>query len=119
RIWLSSVLTLTTLSRPRRSRPICSTAGETIRHGPHQGAQKSTSTGSGESSTTPLKSASPASVSQGSASLHLPQTGAPVAAVSTRFLVSHWGQLTVTAENSYPLFGGVIPSFRRTGLATR
>src|SRR5207302_578814 len=62
RIWLSSVLTLTTLSRPRRSRPICSTAGETIRHGPHQGAQKSTSTGSAESSTTPLNSASPAAV---------------------------------------------------------
>jgi hypothetical protein len=36
---------LTTFSRPAFSRPNCSTSGETIRHGPHQGAQKSTSTG--------------------------------------------------------------------------
>ena len=40
----SSVLSLTTFSSGR-SPAISSTIGATIRHGPHQGAQKSTSTG--------------------------------------------------------------------------
>ena len=40
------------LQRPPRCRAISSSAGATARHGPHQGAQKSTSTGIGESSTT-------------------------------------------------------------------
>ena len=44
-VWMfSSVLSLTTLSSGR-SPAISSTIGATRRHGPHQGAQKSTSTG--------------------------------------------------------------------------
>ena len=45
---LSSVLTFATTKRPGYSAAILSSAGATIRHGPHQGAQKSTSTGMGD-----------------------------------------------------------------------
>src|SRR5437588_700120 len=41
----SSTLTLPTFSLPAYCVAISSTAGATIRHGPHQGAQKSISTG--------------------------------------------------------------------------
>jgi Enoyl-CoA hydratase/isomerase len=47
-----STSTLTSLSAPARSMASCSSAGLTIRHGPHQVAQRSTSTGTGEFSTT-------------------------------------------------------------------
>ena len=40
-----STSTLTSLSCPARSVASCSSAGLTIRHGPHQGAHRSTSTG--------------------------------------------------------------------------
>src|SRR5436190_2724475 len=52
RIWncwairgLSSTFTLTTFARPAYFCAICSTTGAIERHGPHHGAQKSTSTG--------------------------------------------------------------------------
>src|SRR5204862_6186 len=41
----SSMLILTTLYAPSRIAAICSTIGDTCRHGPHHGAQKSTMTG--------------------------------------------------------------------------
>src|SRR5215204_735187 len=41
----SSMLILTTLYAPSRMAAICSTIGDTCRHGPHHGAQKSTITG--------------------------------------------------------------------------
>src|SRR3990172_5532170 len=51
-VWmLSSVLSLTNLTRPLYSSASSSTRGETMRQGPHQGAQKSTSTGRSLSST--------------------------------------------------------------------
>src|SRR4030067_434569 len=46
--WCSSVLTLLTSSRPVYSLASFSRVGATIRHGPHQGAQKSTITGIGD-----------------------------------------------------------------------
>ena len=63
---VSSTFTLTSLTRPAYSRAICSSAGLTIRHGPHQGAHRSTSTGILEPSTTSAKSSSPASAIHGS-----------------------------------------------------
>src|ERR1700739_1017388 len=49
------MLSLTTFSSPARSLAISSTTGATIRHGPHHGAQKSTSTGFSDSSTSAWK----------------------------------------------------------------
>ena len=40
-----STLTLTSFTRPARSRASCSSAGLTARHGPHHGAHRSTMTG--------------------------------------------------------------------------
>src|SRR5688572_8030605 len=45
RSWFSSVFTLTTLTLPDCSVATCSSTGPSARQGPHQGAQKSTSTG--------------------------------------------------------------------------
>src|SRR5947209_1288683 len=60
--WLSSMLSLTTLSASARSLAISSTTGATIRHGPHHGAQKSTSTGLSDSRTSAWKLLSVTSV---------------------------------------------------------
>src|SRR5260370_32497772 len=89
-----SVLTLTSLSRPGRSFAICSTAGDTIRQGPHHGAQKSTSTGTVLCSTTDGKSASPLSVSHGNVEPQTAQWGTPLAAGLTRFILPQFGQPT-------------------------
>ena len=53
--WFSSMLSLTTFSSSARSCAISSTTGATIRHGPHHGAQKSTSTGTSDSMTSAWK----------------------------------------------------------------
>src|SRR4051794_9556589 len=53
--WLSSTLSLTTFSAPLRSLAISSRTGATTRHGPHHGAQKSTSTGVSASRTSAWK----------------------------------------------------------------
>src|SRR3954451_14105910 len=52
--WLSSTLSFTT-RRSSRSSLISSSTGATMRHGPHQGAQKSTSTGVSDSRTSAWK----------------------------------------------------------------
>src|ERR1700754_494706 len=52
--WFSSTLSLTIL-RSERSAAISSRTGATTRHGPHQGAQKSTSTGTSDSRTSAWK----------------------------------------------------------------
>ena len=54
----SSVLSLNTLILPSNSLAISSTIGATMRQGPHQGAQKSTSTGTSLLSTSCSKEAS-------------------------------------------------------------
>src|SRR5450755_437691 len=53
--WFSSMLSLTTLRVSPRSVAISSTTGDTRRHGPHHGAQKSTSTGTSDSMTSAWK----------------------------------------------------------------
>src|SRR3954470_12116520 len=55
--WLSSTLSLTMVSSGR-SLAISSSTGATTRHGPHQGAQKSTRTGASDSMTSAWKFAS-------------------------------------------------------------
>src|SRR2546430_5674377 len=88
----SSVLIFTTLSLPARSVASLSTAGLTIRQGPHHGAQKSASTGTGLASTALWKLAVETSASQGSSEPHFAQWGTPEAAASTRFFCPHFGQ---------------------------
>src|SRR5260370_37307932 len=94
RLGALSLLTLTSFSLPGRSVAIFSTIGDTIRQGPHHGAQKSTSTGSVLCSTTAEYSASPLSVSQGSVAPQLPQCGTPPAAGGTRFFLPQFWQGT-------------------------
>src|SRR2546421_5946791 len=53
--WFSSVLTFAVASFSGWDWPIASTTGETRRHGPHQGAQKSTKTGFSAFSTSDSK----------------------------------------------------------------
>ena len=72
----SSTLSLTTFRRPACSRPTLSTAGETMRHGPHQGAQKSTRTGT-DAVISSSKSAAEASTIHGSRVWQTLQRGTP------------------------------------------
>src|SRR4051812_5146986 len=67
-----STSTFTSLSSPARSVANRSRAGLTIRHGPHQVAQRSTRTGTGARSATSAKSSSPASAIQGRCWWQLP-----------------------------------------------
>src|ERR1700736_4376407 len=94
RLGALSLLTLTSFSLPGRSVAILSTTGDTIRHGPHHGAEKSTSTGSVLCSTTAGYSASPLSVSHGKVWPQLPQCGTPPAAGGTRFILPQFSQRT-------------------------
>src|SRR6266478_8717627 len=58
-VWpLSSTLSLPTLALPAYSDAMVSMVGPIWRHGPHHSAQKSTSTGSGDLSTSLSKAAS-------------------------------------------------------------
>src|SRR5215211_7106457 len=56
--WLSSILTLTTLTSDSRSPAISDSTGPIALHGPHQGAQKSTTTGLSDLITSDSKVAS-------------------------------------------------------------
>ena len=60
--WASSTLSLQTLTPGRCSSAICSTSGVSMRHGPHQVAQKSTMTRSCDSKTSDAKFCSFSSV---------------------------------------------------------
>ena len=92
----SSTLTLTTFSEPASSPAARATPGAMVRQGPHQGAQRSTSTGS-LVVTAASKSSSPAATSHGRSRWHEPQRGVPDAATGTRFLVPHDGQAVICA----------------------
>src|SRR5262245_34545086 len=89
----SSTLTLTSLTSPARSVATCSSAGLTIRHGPHQGAHRSTSTGTAACSATSAKVSSPASAIHGSGLWQMPQRGVPEAAAGTRLVRPQFGHL--------------------------
>src|SRR5579864_9365251 len=95
---LSSVLTFTTLRRPRSSSAKRSTSGETYRQGAHQGAQKSTRTGRALAKTTNSKSGSSAWTIQGRSDLQTAQTGAPLEAAATRLLLPQCGQRVRTGS---------------------
>jgi hypothetical protein len=73
----SSTFSFSTFRRPARSAAILSITGATARQGPHQGAQKSTSTGIGDLSTSCAQFASvPFTGSEGNSGfLQLPQLG--------------------------------------------
>jgi hypothetical protein len=79
------------LTLPAYSSASRSSAGLTIRHGPHQGAQKSTRVGIVDFSATSAKSTSDASAIHGSGWWQLPQCGIPVAAAGTRLLRPQFG----------------------------
>src|SRR5688500_10543023 len=87
---------LTTFMRPALSRPSFSTTGLTIRHGPHHGAQKSTSTGTDariSSSKEPLS----ASTIHGRSVWQTAHRGTPSARGRRRFFLPQFGQVTVVA----------------------
>src|ERR1700674_1446227 len=105
-----SLLTLTSFSLPGRSVAILSTTGDTIRHGPHHGAQKSTSTGSVLCSTTAGYSASPLSVSHGKVWPQLPQCRTPAAAGGTRFILPQFGQRTSAGSFAVAFISSALSS---------
>jgi hypothetical protein len=75
--------------------------GIIIRHGPHQGAQQSTTTGTAAFKTSFAKLASVTVIGQaaswrGKGAEHLPQMGLRASArSSTRFFAPHWGHVTI------------------------
>src|SRR5258708_8443224 len=78
----------------------CRSAGLTMRHGPHHGAQRSISAGTDARSATSAKSSSLASTIHGSGLWQLPQRGVPVAAAGTPFPRPQFGQGTRSAAMS-------------------
>jgi hypothetical protein len=74
-----------------------SRAGLTMRHGPHQGAHRSTTTGRDAAPATSGNVVSPASAVQGSGWWQLPQRGMPDAAAGTRLRCPQWRQRTSPA----------------------
>src|SRR5687767_10838369 len=97
----SSTLSLTTLRRPAWSRAASCTTGSTHLHGPHQGAQKSTSTGT-DALISASKLAASAGTSHGRCRRQFAHRGTPSYLGATRFLVSQWGHLTTAAAISPP-----------------
>lgn len=97
-----STLTLATFSWPGYFAAIRSTAGETMRHGPHHGAHRSTRTGTFACRTTLSNVPSVASVSHGNAALQEAHTGLPLAVAGTRFFVPQDGQDWMRASAGIP-----------------
>src|SRR3954465_13580615 len=85
---------LTTFNSPARSAAIRSTAGETMRHGAHHGAQKSTKTGT-EATISVSKLSASASTTHGSAWWQTLQRGTPVVKIRMRLRVPQLGQVTI------------------------
>src|SRR5260221_28612 len=100
---ISSVLSLATTSEPRRWSASFSISGPTMRQGPHQGAQKSTSTGKGD---WPMSSRNSAAfgIAYGlagveSGDLHWPQRAFwSSRAAGTRFSALHDEQITIMSN---------------------
>src|SRR5579862_1645711 len=99
----SSTLTFTVLTRPANRRVAPSTAGPTIRHGPHHGAHRSTRTGRALSAAA-SNVVSSASTSQGRGSWHFAQRGEPAAAVGTRLRLPQPVQATMVPDMCSPAF---------------
>jgi hypothetical protein len=112
-----SVSSFATRTRGSRIFAACAYAGAIERHGPHHGAQKSTSTGMSFPSMWVLKRASSSStgVPAKSFCLQRPQAGASLKrSPGMRFLVPQWGQTTcrdvgvsmIASESACPPAGG-------------
>jgi len=106
----ASVSTFRTNARPARLFAALAISGATIRHGPHQAAQKSTSTGTDEADVTESKiSAVGTSIGVdgwGIAVWHLPHfVGRSSESKRSRFVVPHDGHFINT-----PLPSRVIPT---------
>jgi hypothetical protein len=71
-----------------------SSTGEIIRHGPHQAAQKSTTTGT-EAVVSSANVVVSVSTTHGSADLHTGQRGVPCGMGPTRFRAPQVGQVTI------------------------
>ena len=102
----SSTLTFTSFIFPARSRAIWSSAGLTILHGPHHGAQRSMRTGTG-AETMSSKLSSSASATHGTADRHFPQRGDPLAEAGTRFFVpqaAHSTTFVLVTDTAWALF---------------
>ena len=94
RFRFSSTLTLTTFSRPGCSWASSSRIGDTNRHGPHQGAQRSTTTvGAAFVSTSNVDSF--ASTTQARGLPQLPQWGAPRSLGPMRFFAPQLAQVRI------------------------
>ena len=93
-----STLTLTSLTRPASVAATSSRAGLTMRHGPHHGAHRSTTTGRDAASATSANVSSPASAIQGSGWWQFPQRGMPAAAAGTRLRRPQLRQRTSSAD---------------------
>lgn len=106
-----STFTFTSLIRLANWRANASSAGLTMRHGPHHGAHRSTTTGIVAFSTTSWNSLSAASTIQGNHAPQLPHLGTPLADAGTRFLFPHVSHRTMS-EATCPILAhtGTPPS---------
>ena len=110
----SSTLTRTTLSFPAWARASLSIVGPTSRQGPHQGAQKSTSTGTLASSAC-SKARSSTSTIQRRGVLQTPQRTTPFPLSGIRFVLPQAGQATLDAMRGRGRGGN--GRWERTGLS--
>jgi hypothetical protein len=95
----SSVLSFASLIAGSNALAACSNAGAIMRHGPHHGAQKSTTIGRSDRAmwASKLSSSSETGLPVNSGSLQRPQRAcSPRRSSSTRFTVTQWGHTTCT-----------------------
>src|ERR1700736_441035 len=110
------MLSLTTFKWPACSRPTRSTSGDTMRHGPHHGAQKSTSTGT-EAFSSSSNVSRLASTIQGRRVWQTPQRGTPDWLARTRFFLPQLGHATIVDRSDITLLP--VRDVPARGVATR
>ncbi len=96
--WLASVSSLAKRTLGSRSRAACSKVGAKLRHGPHQEAQQSTTTGISVwlSIEAALEAVRVMGLPLNNGFLHLPHLGpSPSRSLGTRLDFRQWGQLSV------------------------
>src|SRR5437763_17128654 len=95
RLGTASTSTLTIFKAPACWLAKSCRTGAIIRQGPHQAAQKATTTGT-EAAVSEANVSAPASTTQGSADLHFGQRGLPRGIGATRVPAPHVGRLMLT-----------------------